>query len=469
MIDTTPYYQDWLTDTLGLLAINSVRDDSQASATAPYGPGPKQALQFMMQLAQRDGFTRTNIIGNRVGYIEIGPESDQAPIGVIVHVDTVPVNDLPQWHSDPFSPVVKDNFLYARGADDMKSEVTLSYYALKYLVDHNVPLNRPVRLIIGTDEESEWTDMHQYFAEEQAIEYGFSPDGDADLAYGEKGISQLDLYFDSTNASTGPQLIDFHSGQTTNMLPGTATATVSGLSVATLRTAVAQFTHDIPDLTGAVTVTTDGITITFTGKATHAARPETGLNAATYLAHFLSQYEFGGTAADFLNFVGHKVHDDPFGEKSGYGGYEPKLGHTTQNIGITDFAADKTGHLNLNFRYSLAFDEQAIIARLQAEHPWLTDVVRDSAGLVPHYVNPNSPIVQLLQAAYEKATGKPVTLTVNGGASFGRLMPQGVGFGARITDDPSTAHQANERFDLAAYEPSLALLIDEITQLANEL
>jgi len=469
MIETTTYYQNWLTDTLGLLAINSVRDDTQASTSTPYGPGPKNALVYMMNLAQRDGFTRTKIIGNRVGYIEIGPESDQAPIGVIVHVDTVPVSDLPQWHSDPFTPVIKDNFLYARGADDMKVEVTLSYYAFKYLQDHAVDLKRPVRLIIGTDEESEWADMHQYFAEEQAIEYGFSPDGDSDLAYGEKGISQLDLYFASTNASTGPQLIDFHSGETTNMLPGTATAIISGFNATTLATAVTQFTQDRADLTGDVTVIENNIQITFTGKATHAARPETGLNAATYLANFLSQYDFGGNAANFLIFVGHKVHNDPFGEKSGYGGYEPKLGQTTQNIGITDFIAGERGHLNLNFRYSLAFDEQAVMARLAAEQPWLSDVVRDPAGLTPHYVDPDSAVVQLLQAAYEKVTGKPVTLTVNGGASFGRLMPQGVGFGARITDAPSTAHQANECFDLAAYEPSLTLLIDEITQLANKL
>jgi len=42
--------------------------------------------------------------------------------------------------------------LYARGTTDDKGPLMLSYYLLKYLKDFK--LNRRVRLIFGTDEES---------------------------------------------------------------------------------------------------------------------------------------------------------------------------------------------------------------------------------------------------------------------------------------------------------------------------
>jgi predicted dipeptidase len=458
-------YKDWLNDTTGLLAIASFRQDGLANNEAPYGPGPKQALDYMMALAKRDGFANIGTLGNRVGYINLGPAEDQAPIGVIVHVDVVPVNDIESWHTAPFEPTVSGSHLIARGADDMKSETMMTYYAFKIIKEMNLPLKHQIRLIIGTDEESEWADMHQYFDEMGPITTGFSPDGADTLAYGEKGISQLDLYSQATNSPTGAKLLNFHSGVATNVLPGKASAEIKGVTAEDITKKFTAYLSANPEVTGE---TIDG-KITIFGKATHAARPETGVNAATHLANFLNEFTFGGTAKDFLNFVGNKLHQDPYGERSTYGGAEPKLGKTTQNIGITDFEDGSEIHINLNYRYSLAFNEQDVISRLKVAEPWLTDIVRDPAGLIPHYVDPESKIVNLLRDSYKEVTGREVTMGVNGGASFGRLMSNGVGFGARITEAPSTAHAANEYFDLEAYTPSMSLLVNEIYNLSNNL
>ena len=156
IINTTTYHDAWLSDLTELLKIPSVRNDAQATTDAPYGPGPKAALDFMMAIAKRDGFQKVGTVGNRAGYIYIGPEDDEQPIGVIVHVDVVPVNDIDQWQTDPFTPVIKDdNHIYARGADDMKAAVMLTYYAIKAIKDAQLPLKHQIRFIIGTDEESE--------------------------------------------------------------------------------------------------------------------------------------------------------------------------------------------------------------------------------------------------------------------------------------------------------------------------
>lgn len=78
-------------------------------------------------------------------------------------------------------------------------------------------------------------------------------------------------------------------------------------------------------------------------------------------------------------------------------------------------------------------------------------------------------MVKLLADAYELVTGKAPDQGVNGGASFGRLMSSGVGFGVIPTDEPSTAHGANESFNLANYENGMKLLIAEILALSDNL
>jgi succinyl-diaminopimelate desuccinylase len=54
------------------------------------------------------------------------------------HMDTVPVDDLSLWTTDPFAGEVKDGFLYGRGACDMKAGLTVQIavaHALAPFVD----------------------------------------------------------------------------------------------------------------------------------------------------------------------------------------------------------------------------------------------------------------------------------------------------------------------------------------------
>ncbi len=48
------------------------------------------------------------------------------------HIDTVPEVDADSWSMDPFSGIIKDGFLYGRGAADMKSSLAVMMHAPKF-------------------------------------------------------------------------------------------------------------------------------------------------------------------------------------------------------------------------------------------------------------------------------------------------------------------------------------------------
>ena len=144
------YEDQIINDLKGLLAIESVRDDAKASEDAPVGPGPRKALDYMYEIAHRDGFT-THDVDHIAGRIEAGKGNDV--LGILCHVDVVPAGD--GWDSNPFEPVVTEDAIIARGTLDDKGPTIAAYYAIKILEDMNVDWKKRIHMIIGTDEESD--------------------------------------------------------------------------------------------------------------------------------------------------------------------------------------------------------------------------------------------------------------------------------------------------------------------------
>ena len=68
------------------------------------------------------------------------------------HTDVVPPGPLDAWRSDPFVPIVRDGYLYGRGAADMKSSLAAFVVAIEQFLAVREPRGS-IALLITSDEE----------------------------------------------------------------------------------------------------------------------------------------------------------------------------------------------------------------------------------------------------------------------------------------------------------------------------
>ncbi|WP_394455962.1 dipeptidase PepV [Leuconostoc suionicum] len=454
----------YVEDLKALLAVESVRDDSQATPDAPLGPGPTAALVKMLAIAERDGFTTKNI-DNIVGYIEIGPKDADEYVAILSHVDVMPAGE--GWDTAPFEPVVTEDKIIARGASDDKGPGMSAYYAFKILSDLKVPLKRRVRLIFGTDEENDWTGMTRYFEVEPEPVFGFSPDAEYPIINGEKGNVQVIIKGEATNGGT-VKLVDFESGLRTNMVPGIARATVKSSHAEKIVTEFQEFLVENPKVSGSTETDGEIIKFVLNGKQVHGAMPETGENAGTYLANFLQDFDFGGTAKSFLTYLGTPAHDDTVGEKFGVKYTDDVMGPLSMNVGIQKFIDGGEAFINFNFRYPKGITPDEIVAGLSSKlNGWDVTPTIGGHSQAPHYVAPSDPIVETLLRVYQDQTGLPAHDQVIGGGTYGRLMKRGVAYGALFPDSPDTMHQVNEFALLDDLYRSISIYAQAIAEITN--
>ena len=69
------------------------------------------------------------------------------------HTDVVPTGPLAQWDSDPFKPEIRDGFLYARGAADMKSSIACMVTACERFIQQHPGHGGSIAFLITSDEE----------------------------------------------------------------------------------------------------------------------------------------------------------------------------------------------------------------------------------------------------------------------------------------------------------------------------
>jgi len=431
--------------TKGLLKIPSVLTEFNPNNEFPFGVEINNSLNYMIDLAKDDGFITKNV-KNYAAHIEYGSGKDI--LGILCHLDVVPAGE--GWTYGPFNPTINDGKLYARGAGDDKGPTMASYFALKFLKELGIMPNKRVRIILGTDEETAWRGIAEYFKTEEMPEIGFAPDASFPLIYGEKGI----LTFEVTGNVKSEELITFISGDRLNVVPDYAECT--------LGVDLSEEFKNFLSFNGFKGEIVENKYIIH-GKRAHAMQPNLGMNAAFILANFLNEH----IDNDFVKYIVDYLSFDHLGEKLNISHYDSEMKDFTMNPGTFDYENGRFT-IGINCRYPKGWDKDSATINIEAsvkKYRFKQNVLND---MPVHYVEKDDELVQTLHEAYIKYTGDTETeLMTIGGGTYSRALKKAVAFGPTMPGRKDVAHQIDEHMYIDDLLKATAIYMESIYQLTK--
>ncbi len=451
------YENQFLADLKAIIAIPSLRNDDEAKEGAPFGNGCREALDYMLNLAKKEGFTVKDYDGY-AGVIEYG-EGEES-IGVLGHLDIVPIGE--GWTKDPYGCEVVDGYVFGRGVLDDKGPTMCAFYALKMLKDRNVKLNKKVMMIVGCDEESGMQCMEYYCKHGEIPSMGFVPDSDFPLIYGEKGCLDFEL---STNRNT--VIKHMVAGERSNIVIGKAS-----LSLATMsdeEEAKFYYYLQVHHLQGKVTRKQD-VTLEIEGKYMHSAQCYDGVNAALHLLNFVGETYDDAVCKELYAMLGKWN-----GEGLGIAMNGAYMGFLTMNTGIVS-VQDGTIRVIVDIRYPNDTDSKTLVELIQAtmkenKYDFTLDHITDSA---PLFVDPKSDMIQTLEKSYRKYSNDDFTPAKTiGGGTYARKFDHFVAFGPEFPIREKTSffvggpHEKDEGMPLEHLLKAMAIYADALIELGK--
>lgn len=430
------------------IRINSVGGESEEGA--PYGRGPKEALDYALQLGENLGF-RTANVDNKAGYVEMG-EGDEM-IAVLGHLDVVPVGD--DWKYPPFGAEIHDGILYGRGVADDKGPTIGAIYAMKAIRDLGLPIDRRIRVIFGTNEERGCDCIKHYVevGEEHPV-LGITPDAEYPLIFFEKGMTTV--IGGKKNPRQGAiRVLEFHGGTAGNIVPLHCRLVLEG-------------EHQVPDSDEiSVSIQNGNTVIEAEGISAHGSRPELGENAISKLLLAVRGMGIGGDFQNLADFVSQKIAKETNGETLGICFKDEETGETTVNLGIIDYTDDEMS-MNLDIRYPKNGDHDRVYQQMKEAFSsyGMEILVHRTTDML--YVPKDSELVRKLMEVYREGTGEDPQPKAIGGGTYAKMFKNMVAFGPMFPGEPDIAHQPNEQMPVENLMKSIELTAAAMAELAKK-
>lgn len=434
MLDFTEYFKshkdEIIKNIIDFISIPSVLEECPNDSEAPFGKANVDALKFILNLGKKMGFETYNC-DNVCGHIEYG-EGEEV-FAILCHSDVVPA--IGDWDKDPFFGYVKDGKIYGRGSSDDKGPAIVSLYALKALKDMGIKVNKKIRLIIGTDEESGSRCVKHYFEKVGMPDMGISPDADFPIIYGEKGMITLDV----VGLNEDEKLIKAEGGARYNIVAPSS---------------YLEYRDNIDFIVGDNTSKIDSRYVQ-TGKSAHAMEPKNGVNAIVDMCKKISTV----SCNNLIKFISNCL-DDSRLKTIGLNFSTEEMGDMTMNVGLLNIDSNES-RVGLNIRYPQGFNYNEFIGRFSAiarEYNLKIEVVSHSE---PHYIDPNCDFIKTLHASYKKYTNNDNSpLKTIGGGTYARSMKLAVAFGTLFPWEKEMAHETNEYVDIENLLKAGAIIAD---------
>lgn len=416
-----------------MVKINSVRDVENGTKTKPFGPGVDEALTTFLEIAQNMGMRIYKDPNGLYGYAEVGPEDAKEMIGILGHVDVVPVGDTDQWtKAGPFSGEIVDDTIIGRGSLDDKGPMIVNLHAVRTLMDLNVELNKRIRVIVGTAEETTWEGIEAYLEKEEHPQIGYSPDANFPLINAEKTISQFDGIVSKIN-NNFTLISDGAYNAVADKVKYTGTKAKE--LVAKLQEHGTEY-QQISE--------TEVLII---GKSAHSMACYLGKNAIAYAA--MALYEIDELSPS-IKFIAEKFKDTFHGELI-CGKVEDEVsGSLTLNIGWIQInhESEKVG---FDARIPVLVNESEIYQVFKQELKRYGIDYQEHKEDKKLYVSENSQLVQALLSVYREVTNKPEAKPLSsGGGTYARALDNLVAFGMVFEEEGMSdlMHQPNECLEI---------------------
>ena len=431
------------------VAIPSVYSDKTKDENNPFGVEVSKALQFIADLAEKDGFKVKNY-DNMVVEIIAGDETKKN-VTIMAHADVVPVGS--GWDQDPFEVVIKNDMVYGRGVADDKGPLLSCYYGLLALKQQNLLDGYYVRFLVGGNEESGSLGMIHYFEElkKPQPDLGFSPDSAYPLTYGEKGI----IGFSATRKVNLPQVISIRGGVAHN-------AVIERCDVEMIKDEAfidflkqEQVKFELKELD-------DKYIVSFLGQSAHGSVPWMGVNAGLIALEKLGKFYNN----EELLFA-YKCFGEPRGEGVKANAHNEEMGNNSLCVGFVTLQ-DGELQLSINFRYINDVTEEEMIDAFKKNSTPMDIKVQGTSPIL--YYPKDSLLISTLMHVYQEETGDYVTEPMtSGGGTYAKEADNVVAFGMQLPNFDSLMHAPGERTQKSNLIKSMAIYARAIQELGNKL
>lgn len=427
------------------IRIPSVYDQTSIKDGQPFGIHVKKALDYLAKLGKDYGFK----VDTCDGYCTELTIGEEGPIiGIYGHSDVVPATG--KWEHSPWLPVVKDGKMVCRGCADDKGPLIASLFAIKLLKDNGLINGYRVRLVSGGDEERGSSCLDYYFNKlhKEHCDYGFTPDADWPLIYGEKAIRRATL---SLETDLGP-VIEMMGGEVANAVCDKIVVT---LPFDKKFEEYLHKNHVACDVSNSGTISI----ITFKGKAAHGSTPELGTNAAFIAFKALGEFY----SIDSLKRIENALSNS---DGSSFGGdsRSKELGKATYNYGVVRYSGHKLT-ISLDFRFGEECNPDECLKKLSKSSGLDIEIVSDTKALL---FDKKSSLVSTLMKAYKRETfdifAKPFTI---GGGTYAKEAKNIVAFGAAFKNHPGDMHAPTEYLYLDDFYKDIAIYARAIYMLGK--
>src|SRR5258705_11393356 len=231
--------ENYLEDYFSFLRFPSVSTDNQFTSNV------RECAQWVSQKLAAIGLESKVVptAGHPIVWARNKHQAGRCTVLIYGHYDVQPPDPLDLWDSPPFEPVLKDGYVFARGATDNKGQILAHILGIQETIEQNGDLPVNLHLVIEGEEEIGSAHLGGFLQEnrdalksEVAVvsDTGMVERGVPTLSYGLRGVTALEIKV------TGPKM-DLHSG-------------VFGGAVQNPITALAQLLATLHDREGRVAI-----------------------------------------------------------------------------------------------------------------------------------------------------------------------------------------------------------------------